>query len=151
MASALEAAPQAHFSHLSVERGLSQITVQVVLQDHIGFLWFGTEEGLNRFDGYGFAVFKHDTRNPGSLPDDMVTALYEDREQRLWVGTGRGLSWFDRRTETFIPVSSVRERVSAIVGDLVGDVVVPWIDRRADRPRDRRHRRRARRAPPRSG
>jgi ligand-binding sensor domain-containing protein len=58
----LAAAPPARFTRLSVEQGLSQSTVQAILQDHVGFLWLGTEEGLNRYDGYTFVVFKHDAR-----------------------------------------------------------------------------------------
>src|SRR5262245_17159916 len=98
------AAAKARFTRLTVEQGLSQSAVQTILQDHLGFLWFGTEQGLNRYDGYAFAVFKHDSRTAGSLPDDVVSALHEDRQQRLWVGTQRGLSRFDRETETFAPI-----------------------------------------------
>ena len=68
----------ARFAHLSVEQGLSQSTVQVVHQDSAGFLWFGTEEGLNRYDGYAVSVFKHDPARPQSLPDDRVRALLAD-------------------------------------------------------------------------
>src|SRR5688572_12605269 len=89
------------FMHLTVEDGLSQNTVRAILQDRIGFLWFATEEGLNRYDGYTFRVFKRNRRQAGTLPDDMVTALCEDRSGRLWVGTVGGLSVFDPRTETF--------------------------------------------------
>jgi len=67
--------PGATFARLAVEQGLSQNTVQVILQDAAGFLWFGTEEGLNRYDGYAVRVFKHDPNRPGSLPDDTITAL----------------------------------------------------------------------------
>ncbi|MBI3764970.1 MAG: GGDEF domain-containing protein, partial [Ignavibacteriales bacterium] len=90
----LDAASSARFTHLSVEQGLSQSTVQAVLQDHIGFLWFGTEEGLNRYDGYTFVVFKHDPQDPKSLPDDIISVLYEDRKQQLWVGTEQGICLF---------------------------------------------------------
>src|SRR5687767_5488236 len=88
------------FGHVSVEDGLSQASVRTILQDHEGFLWFGTEEGLNRYDGHGFVVLKHDAQKPHSLPNDMVLVLHEDQQRRLWVGTDRGLSVFDRRTET---------------------------------------------------
>ena len=108
------AAPGARFARLSVEQGLSQNTVQAVLQDHVGFLWFGTEEGLNRFDGYSFVVFKHDPADPHSLPHDAISALHEDGRRRLWVGTWRGLSLFDRATETFAAVAGIRQRVTAI-------------------------------------
>src|SRR5215813_9240216 len=95
------ASAQARFTRITTEQGLSQGTVQAIVQDHVGYLWFGTEEGLNRFDGYSFVVFKHNSHDPGSLPDDIVSALCEDRQQRLWVGTEHGLGRFDHRTETF--------------------------------------------------
>ncbi len=112
---AFSATPAAHFTRISVEQGLSQSTVQAILQDHAGFIWFGTEEGLNRYDGYAIIAFKHDPKNPESLPDDMVSALHEDREGRLWVGTEHGLCLFDRRTETFTRIPSVLDRVTSIV------------------------------------
>ncbi len=70
------AAPPSRFSHLSVEQGLSQSTVQAILQDRAGFLWFGTEEGLDRYDGYSFVLFKHNPRDPKSLPDDLDPGTY---------------------------------------------------------------------------
>jgi ligand-binding sensor domain-containing protein/signal transduction histidine kinase len=111
---AAAAAPGARFARLSVEQGLSQNTVQAVLQDHVGFLWFGTEEGLNRFDGYAFVVFRHDPADARSLPHDAISALHEDRQRRLWVGTWSGLSVFDRGTESFTAVAGIRQRVTAI-------------------------------------
>jgi diguanylate cyclase (GGDEF)-like protein/PAS domain S-box-containing protein len=107
-----------------IEQGLSLSTVQAVLQDDLGFLWFGTEEGLSRYDGYSFVVFRHDAGNPESLPDDLVSALLEDRGHGMWVGTERGLARFDRRTETFVPVPGVEGRVTAIVEDETGAL---WI------------------------
>jgi ligand-binding sensor domain-containing protein len=62
------AEPAARFVRFSDVQGLSQSTVQAIVQDEIGFLWFGTEEGLNRFDGYSFAVYKHQPHDPHSLP-----------------------------------------------------------------------------------
>ncbi|HZS10589.1 MAG TPA: two-component regulator propeller domain-containing protein [Blastocatellia bacterium] len=124
------AAPAAaRFTRFSVERGLSQSTVQAVLQDRSRFLWFGTGEGLNRYDGYRFVVFKHDSQDPKSLPSDRVTALYEDRQGRLWVGTEAGLSLFDHRTETFTTVPNIRKRVTSIVEDPDGTL---WVGTRGE-------------------
>jgi diguanylate cyclase (GGDEF)-like protein/PAS domain S-box-containing protein len=117
-------AGSARFSRISVEQGLSQNSVQSILQDHAGFFWFGTEEGLDRYDGYSFLVFKHDPKNPQGLPDDVISVLHEDRQQRLWVGTQHGLSLFDRRTETFSPVLSIHKRVTALWEDADGTL---WI------------------------
>ena len=65
------------FEHLSTDEGLSDNSVLTILQDSQGFLWFGTQEGLNKFDGYDFTVFKADPNDPGSLTDDFITALVE--------------------------------------------------------------------------
>ncbi len=66
------------FDRLSVEDGLSQSSVLSMLQDSEGFMWFGTEDGLNRFDGYQFQIYSHDPSNSGSLSDDYTVALAED-------------------------------------------------------------------------
>lgn len=78
------------FEQVSLEEGLSQSVVNVVLQDHKGFLWVGTDDGLNRYDGYTFRVFKPDAENPASLSDRSITALVEDSQGYLWVGTRQG-------------------------------------------------------------
>jgi ligand-binding sensor domain-containing protein len=111
----LGAATQARFTRLSIEQGLSQNTVQSILQDRVGFLWFGTEEGLNRWDGYTFVAFKHDPRDPKSLPDNLVSVLFEDGQGQLWVGTATGLSAFDPATETFTRALSTHWRVTALL------------------------------------
>ena len=64
-------------------------------------MWFGTEDGLNKYDGYQFAVYKHDPDNSSTLSDDEVSAIYEDRSGNLWIGTHNGLNRFDRTTGTF--------------------------------------------------
>src|SRR5262245_26330450 len=93
----ITAAPPARFGRLSVEDGLSQSSVMQILQDRQGFLWFGTQEGLNRYDGYRFVVHRAQER-PGFLADHNITALIEDRRGDLWVGTDRGLHRLDPAT-----------------------------------------------------
>jgi signal transduction histidine kinase/ligand-binding sensor domain-containing protein len=90
----------------SVEQGLSQTTVLCVLQDDKGFLWFGTEDGLNKYDGYSSTIYKHDPDDAreewGSLSDNWVQAIYQDRAGMLWVGTlDGGLDRLDPRTNRF--------------------------------------------------
>lgn len=85
----------------TTEDGLAHWAVKAVLQDHKGFLWIGTENGLNKFDGYTFQTFKHDPEDSTSLSDDWITALAEDRAGTLWVGTINGLNRLDRASETF--------------------------------------------------
>ena len=75
------------FEQLSVADGLSQNSVWSIIQDHRGYLWVGTRDGLNRYDGYEFTTFYHKENDPHSLPDNYVRCLMEDREGSIWVGT----------------------------------------------------------------
>jgi len=87
---------------LSIHEGLSQNTVTALLQDRRGFIWLGTREGLNRYDGNKCQVFRPEPGNPKSLAGSQVNTLLEDSRGALWVGTkGGGLNRFDHRTETF--------------------------------------------------
>jgi ligand-binding sensor domain-containing protein len=100
LASAAFADQAPRFVRLTVEDGLSQNSVGDIVQDRLGFLWFGTQEGLNRYDGYRFVV--HRARDePGFLRDHNITALIEDRRGDLWVGTSRGLHRLDLATGRF--------------------------------------------------
>lgn len=97
----VHAQPTYRFDHLGIDRGLSQSVVTAITQDRQGFLWIGTEDGLNRFDGRTFTVYRHVLEDPSTLPSSRVTSLHVDRRGRLWVGTMGGLALFDRTTETF--------------------------------------------------
>ncbi len=99
--SVLEAQAERRFERFSTDEGLSQSSVRSILRDHRGFMWFGTDDGLNKYDGYRFTPFKRDPEDPGSLSDNYIRALYEDRERVLWVGTNLGLNAFDRATGAF--------------------------------------------------
>jgi ligand-binding sensor domain-containing protein len=91
------------FEHISLEHGLSQATVYAILQDSRGFMWFGTQDGLSRFDGYNFVVYRHSQTDSNSLPDNWICCLCEDRFTPgvLWIGTQNGLSRFDGITNRF--------------------------------------------------
>jgi len=92
-----------NFERISIEQGLSQSSVFVIMQDSKGFLWFGTQDGLNKYDGYNFKVYKHNPQDSLSLSDDWINAIYEDKSGNIWVGTsGGGLCKFDRKREIFI-------------------------------------------------
>jgi ligand-binding sensor domain-containing protein len=91
------------FEHLTIEDGLSQNAGLTIFQDSKGFLWIGTQDGLNRYDGYTFKIFKRDADNPNSLSHNSILAITEDKEGFLWIGTwGGGLNRFDPATETFV-------------------------------------------------
>ena len=90
------------FQHLSIEHGLSQITVHSILEDNKGFLWFGTEDGLNRYDGYEFVVYRNNPNDPNSISDNFVWSIFEDSEKNIWVGTNNGgLNKYDYSTNSF--------------------------------------------------
>ena len=90
-----------YFRHYQVENGLSNNAVICSLQDRKGFLWFGTKDGLNRFDGYSFKVFRANPDKAGSIGGNFIISLYEDRNGSLWAGTEKGLYKYDARTENF--------------------------------------------------
>ncbi|MEX0646880.1 MAG: two-component regulator propeller domain-containing protein, partial [Balneolaceae bacterium] len=66
---------------------MSQSTVQTIHQDSEGYMWFGTQDGLNKYDGYNITVFKSESNDPNSLSNDDVRVVYEDRRENLWIGT----------------------------------------------------------------
>lgn len=89
------------FDRISIEKGLSQSTVNAIFQDKRGFMWLGTQDGLNMYDGYNFKVFKYDGNDPASLSENFVHAILEDTHGNLWIGTEGGLNLYDRNNNTF--------------------------------------------------
>jgi ligand-binding sensor domain-containing protein/signal transduction histidine kinase len=90
------------FDHISIEQGLSQSSARVILQDSRGFLWFGTEDGLNRYDGYNFKTFKPDPDVSSSLSDRWINSIVEDDQGYIWVATNQGgISRYDPGTQQF--------------------------------------------------
>ncbi len=94
--------PEPVFEHLTIANGLPESTIRCILQDHLGYMWFGTQNGLVRYDGYNMKVYQPDPKDSLSISDRQIYALYEDKSGTLWVGTEKGgLNHFDRKTETF--------------------------------------------------
>nr|MBX2877232.1 response regulator [Saprospiraceae bacterium] len=102
------------FQFFGQEEGLSSASVRTLLQDEQGFLWVGSDNGLDRFDGRGFLNFRFDPEDPNSLTSNRVNGLSLDAQQRLWIGTSNGLCYLDLK-------SGVIKRV-AITGSAVGPV-----------------------------
>lgn len=120
-----------YFKNLSIQDGLSQTTVNAIIQDKKGFMWFGTKGGLNRYDGMLFRNFKHDMTDNHSLGNNFVTCLYQDNNGNIWVGTDAGVYIYYSDQEIFIPFdrlsrenTKIERTVSAISGDKQGRV---WI------------------------
>lgn len=112
-----------YFRHYQVEDGLSNNAVVCCLQDSKGFLWFGTKDGLDRFDGYTFKIFRNDPENKKSIGSNFIHALYADKNNILWIGTDRGLYQFDETTESFslLPTPFI-EQVTDITMDSLGNL-----------------------------
>ncbi|WP_166638800.1 ligand-binding sensor domain-containing protein [Paraglaciecola marina] len=93
-----------HFTHLSVQDGLSQVTVSDIIEDNIGFMWFSTQNGLNRYDGYNFVNYKKDQNLDGSGPmgDYVYKMALNKTTGDLWAASSRGLSRYDQKHELFV-------------------------------------------------
>ncbi len=94
-------APNLKFRHFRIQSGLSDNRINCILQDSRGFMWFGTENGLNKYDGYQFTVFKNTPSNPHSLSANRITAMIEDAQGMIWIGTNAGLNRYDRNKNDF--------------------------------------------------
>ncbi|MEO6327407.1 MAG: two-component regulator propeller domain-containing protein [Ginsengibacter sp.] len=121
------------FEHIGTNMGLSQSNVICIFQDSRGFMWFGTRDGLNKYDGYKFTVYKYDAENENSLSQNTVQDIIEDHDGNLWIATeGGGLNKFDREKEKFIrfknnskdPHSIRNDYISKLMEDEYGNL---WI------------------------
>ncbi len=110
------AGPELHFDLIDSRAGLSNNITSWTYQDHQGFLWIATGDGLNRFDGYSFKVYRHDRGDATSLSNNTVWQMLEDARGNLWVFTRSGWDRFDRRTERFHHYPPVAERWSVSGG-----------------------------------
>ncbi len=107
------------FERLSLEQGLPQSSVLALIQDHKGFLWFGTQDGLARYDGYTFVVYRKYPPTPYSLKGNWIQTLHEDKQGKLWIGTlDGGLHRFDPVTQRFtaFPYKLRGDSISTTVG-----------------------------------
>ena len=118
-----------YFKTLNVQSGLSQNTVNAILQDRQGYMWFGTKDGLNRYDGSRFRIFKHTPEGSGPS-SNFITALCEDTDGNIWIGTDSGLDIYTPLTESFrhIPVGdredNARADISLVCADPQGRI---WV------------------------
>jgi len=91
-----------NFVNFGNEDGLSSNTVTTVLKDKYGYMWFGTDDGLNKFDGVNFTVYRHNESDTASIGANSILAMHEDRFGNFWIGTNRGLSLYNRKKNCFI-------------------------------------------------
>ncbi len=90
-----------HFKKIQVDEGLSENTVYCILQDSKGYLWFGTKDGLNRFDGFRFRIFRHDAADSSSLGNNFIRSMIEGKDGLFYIGTDAGLYVMNTVDETF--------------------------------------------------
>ncbi|MDJ0698360.1 MAG: two-component regulator propeller domain-containing protein [Woeseiaceae bacterium] len=113
------------FDHLTLDDGLSQSTVLAIRQDSSGYIWIGTENGLNRYNGYEFTHFKRERGNPDALSNDFILDIAEDDAGNLWLATsGGGLVRYDRESETFRTWRHDPQDPASIGSDTVRRVLV---------------------------
>ena len=112
------------FEHLSVEQGLSNNHIRSILQDHQGFMWFATGEGLNKYDGYKFTTYRHDPEDSTSLSHNDLTWVYENPSGDLWISTiGGGLNKYVREKDNFINYKHNPDDPESIITDVMQQTV----------------------------
>ncbi|MEO6456619.1 MAG: two-component regulator propeller domain-containing protein, partial [Ginsengibacter sp.] len=108
------------FEHLQTDAGLSQSNVISILQDSRGFMWFGTRDGLNKYDGYKFTVYKNDPKNKNSISNSYIPEIIESKNGDLWIATwGGGLNKFDRKKGIFISYKNDAKNQNSISGNFI--------------------------------
>jgi ligand-binding sensor domain-containing protein/signal transduction histidine kinase len=120
------------FERITIKEGLSRNSINSICQDSTGFMWFGTYSGLNRYDGYNYKVFKHESNNPKSLTNDFIGPLCIDKFNQLWIGTANGLNQYNNEKENFIryyhnpddPGSISHNNITCLLVDRSGNL---WI------------------------
>ena len=128
------------FQHYTADQGLSQNMVDCILEDSKGFMWFGTWNGLNRFDGYTFTIFKQNPDERKSLSNNFIYSMCEDKSGNLWIGTANGLNVYLYEKDRFVVFrhmpenerSIISNNINAIISDKNGNI---WIgtDKGADK------------------
>ena len=103
------------FTHISQNEGLSQGIVVSCCQDSLGHMWFATHDGLNRYDGYHFTVYRNNPDDSTSIADNLIRKVYTDSKGGLWVGTEKGLSFYDREKDIFRNYPTDGKSVTGIV------------------------------------
>ncbi|MDB5119915.1 MAG: response regulator [Sphingobacteriales bacterium] len=128
----LSQAPKLKFRHLSIEQGLSNSTIETIFQDSRGFIWIGTRDGLNRYDGNHFTVYRWNASDSNSISDNYIRYIYEDRRKNLWIGTLNGLNRFNTKKNNFSrfkndlknPESLSNNQITSVYEDKKGNL---WV------------------------
>lgn len=115
--------PFLRFEHIKTSDGLSQSSVTGIIQDRQGFMWFATRDGLNKYDGYKFTVYKNEESNATSISNNNIRKVIEDSDGNLWIATwGGGLNFFDREKEVFDSFQHSADNENSISNNYINDV-----------------------------
>ncbi|MDX2444634.1 MAG: two-component regulator propeller domain-containing protein [Bacteroidales bacterium] len=106
-----------HFRHLTIEDGLSQSTINCMFQDKKGYMWFGTQDGLNKYDGYKFEILRNDPSDTNSISHSWIWDVFEDSHSYLWIATWNGLTKYDPRNDKFTRFFQDENNSQSIQGD----------------------------------
>jgi len=118
------------FKKLTIDDGLSSSIVSNIIQDHKGFVWIATPDGLNRYDGFKFIIYKNNPSDPASLPNNVVQTLFEDHNKNLLIGTENGLCSYNREKDCFFnymsdtssPLNGIFCTIAKIIEDSMGNL-----------------------------
>ncbi|HYO21346.1 MAG TPA: two-component regulator propeller domain-containing protein [Flavisolibacter sp.] len=121
--------PKLSFKHISSEQGLSNSTIEVIFQDSRGFIWFGTRDGLNRYDGNQNTVYRYQNGDTNSISDNYIKTITEDKEGSIWIGTLNGLNRYDKKKNSFTrfshrPGGLAHNHITSLLTDKQGQL---WI------------------------
>ncbi len=122
------------FYYLGIEDGLSQSVINCIRQDKYGFVWIGTDDGLNKFDGYEFTVFKHAPNDTNQLINNKINTISFHPDHSLWIGTEKGLSIYSQAIQSFVSPSKTlqnaigKHQIYSIVHDKKGNTWIGFVD-----------------------
>ena len=111
------------FDKITVDQGLSQSSINWIIQDKQGFLWFATNGGLNKFDGSNFTTYIHNKNDTNSISNNIINHIFEDDEGLLWISTQNGLNIFDKSHEVFIRFKSEPNQPNGLSSNIVKSTV----------------------------
>ena len=111
------------FSYIGFEDGLSSSSISSIIQDDFGFMWFGTQNGLNKYDGYTFTIYQNEPYTENSLPHNLIQTMYKDTHNVLWIGTYGGLAKFAIEKTKFTRFSHNPEDPESLSNDVVVSIV----------------------------
>src|SRR6478609_1504112 len=128
--------PALVFHHLSVDDGLSENTVRAIIEDERGYMWFGTEDGLNKYDGYEFVTYRNDKNDTSTLSSRNIKVLFKDSKKNLWVLTTSGVNVYDpvqnafysSRNKKYPALKPLNGDIAGITEDSKGNIWVSTVD-----------------------